>query len=95
MEYDVDEDGSKELIEPGGLPEYWTIYDMDAAAVWTDVYRFDIENCGVPNLTFDAARGGFVVKDSQENVLVRYILREGEMLRQSATAVTFRKIRVR
>ncbi|MBE6962393.1 MAG: helix-turn-helix transcriptional regulator [Ruminococcaceae bacterium] len=80
-EFDVDEDGQAELISAsGGLPLGWTIYD--GALAYTLNCMDDVI------LGFNADKGGFFADDSQGNILVRYTLRDGQMVRQPLTDIT-------
>lgn len=80
-EFDVDEDGQAELISAsGGLPLGWTIYD--GALAYTLNCMDDVI------LHFNADKGGFFADDSQGNILVRYTLRDGQMVRQPMTDFT-------
>ena len=88
VEFDVDEDGEKEIICPGGLPMFWTIYDTKPGEEGAFLYTLHSMECGVTSIQFDPAKGGFVVTDSQENVMVRYSMRGDEMVRLPMTDFT-------
>lgn len=88
VEFDVDEDGVQEIICPGGLPMYWTIYDKKPREEGAFLYTLNSMECGVTNIHFDPTKGGFVVADSQENVIVRYALQGDEMVRLPMTDFT-------
>ena len=80
-EFDVDEDGQAELISAsGGLPLGWTIYD--------DALAYTLNCMDDVILHFNADKGGFFADDSQGNILVRYTLRDGQMVRQPMTDFT-------
>ena len=86
-EFDVDEDGQTELISYSeGLPLRWTIYDSSAES--NGALSYTLDSAGDVILAFDAHRGGFFADDSQGNILVRYALRDGQMIRQPITDVT-------
>ena len=80
-EYDVDEDGVKEIVASSGSGwSSWFIYDLlpDGSCV---CYELKQSVYGVMRLTFSPEEG-FRVADDSGTVLVRYILRDGAMLRQ-------------
>lgn len=87
-EFDVDEDGDLELISDtgGGLPLRWTIYDKADGEDGAFLFTLDCMDDVI--LGFDAARGGFLADDSQGRILVRYVLRGGQMVRQPITDFT-------
>ena len=78
-EYDVDEDGVKEIVARSGMSG-WFIYDLlpDGSCV---CYELNQNAYGVIRLDFSPEEG-FRVSDDSGAVLVRYILRDGAMLRQ-------------
>ena len=84
-EFDVDEDGEKEIVSAGGLPFYWEVTDTVNGEEGAFVYTVSPKDCGVSNLRFAPEMGGFVVADSQDAVLVRYALRDGALTRQPMT----------
>ena len=67
---------------------YWTIYDKKPREEGAFLYTLNSMECGVTNIHFDPAKGGFVVADSQENVIVRYALQGDEMVRLPMTDFT-------
>ena len=75
MEYDVDEDGEKEIVCPGGIG-VWTVYDRVEGRDWADVYELRTADCGVSTLDFAPEKGGFHAADAEtgeeSTVLVRY-----------------------
>lgn len=86
-EFDVDEDGQAELISAScGLPLCWSIYDCADGEDGGFLYMLNSIEDVV--LGFDAARGGFLVDDDHGKLLVRYILRDGQMVRQPLTDIT-------
>lgn len=91
MEYDVDEDGEKEIVCPGGIG-VWTVYDSVEGQDWADVYELRTADCGVSTLDFAPEKGGFHAADAEtgeeSTVLVRYQLRDGEFLRREPTDLT-------
>ena len=91
MEYDVDEDGEKEIVCPGGIG-VWTVYDSVEGRDWADVYELRTADCGVSTLDFAPEKGGFHAADAEtgeeSTVLVRYQLRDGEFLRREPTDLT-------
>ena len=91
MEYDVDEDGEKEIVCPGGIG-VWTVYDRVEGRDWADVYELRTADCGVSTLDFAPEKGGFHAADAEtgeeSTVLVRYQLRDGEFLRREPTDLT-------
>ena len=88
VEFDVDEDGEKEIICPGGLPMFWTIYDTKPGAKGAFLYTVDSMKCGGININFDPLKGGFVVTDSQGTVMVRYSMRGDQLVRLPMTDFT-------
>ena len=91
IECDVDEDGEKEIVCPGGIG-VWTVYDRVEGQDWADVYELRTADCGVSTLDFAPEKGGFHVSDAETGdesaVLVRYQLRNGEFLRREPTDLT-------
>ena len=91
MDYDVDEDGQKEIVCPGGFG-VWTVYDRVEGQDWADVYELRTADCGVSTLDFAPEKGGFHAADAEAGeegtVLVRYQLRDGEFLRREPTDLT-------
>lgn len=91
MDYDVDEDGEKEIVCPGGIG-VWTVYDRVEGRDWADVYELRTADCGVSTLDFAPEKGGFHAADAEtgeeSTVLVRYQLRDGEFLRREPTDLT-------
>lgn len=88
VEFDVDEDGEKEIISAGGLPLYWEIIDIAEGEEGAFVYTLSPADCGVSNLQFAPEMGGYVVADSQDTVLARYVLRDGVLARLPMTDFT-------
>ena len=90
-EYDVGEDGEKEIVCPGGIG-VWTVYDTVEGQDWADVYELRTADCGVSTLDFAPEKGGFHAADAEtgeeSTVLVRYQLRDGEFLRREPTDLT-------
>lgn len=92
-EYDVDEDGEKEIVCPGGIG-VWTVYDTVEGQDWADIYEIRTADCGVSTLDFAPEKGGFFVADvnpetgEEGAVLVRYQLRDGAFLRREPTDLT-------
>lgn len=93
MDYDVDEDGQKEIVCPGGFG-VWTVYDTVEGQDWADIYEIRSETCGVSTLYFSPEKGGFFVADvnpetgEEGAVLVRYQLQDGAFLRREPTGIT-------
>ena len=91
MEYDVDEDGQRVIVCPGGIG-VWTVYDSVEGQDWADVYELRTADCGVSTLDFAPEKGGFHAADAETGeegtVLVRYQLRDGEFLRREPTDLT-------
>lgn len=91
MEYDVDEDGEKEIVCPGGIG-VWTVYDRVEGQDWADVYELRTADCGVSTLDFAPEKGGFHAAEAETGeegtVLVRYQLRDGAFLRREPTDLT-------
>ena len=85
VEFDVDEDGKKEIVSEGGLPLFWEVVDAAKDEEGAFVYTVSPTDCGVSNLGFAPEMGGFVVADSQSAILVRYVLRDGSLLRLPMT----------
>ena len=90
-EYDVDEDGEKEIVCPGGIG-VWTVYDRVEGQDWADVYELRTADCGVSTLDFAPEKGGFHAAEAETGeegtVLVRYQLRDGAFLRREPTDLT-------
>ena len=92
-EYDVDEDGEKEIVCPGGIG-VWTVYDTVEGQDWADIYEIRTADCGVSTLDFAPEKGGFFVADvnpetgEEGAVLVRYQLQDGVFLRREPTGLT-------
>ena len=92
-EYDVDEDGEREIVCPGGIG-VWTVYDTVEGQDWADIYEIRSETCGVSTLYFSPEKGGFFVADvnpetgEEGAVLVRYQLQDGAFLRREPTGIT-------
>lgn len=91
QEFDVDEDGVKEIVSLcGHNPWYCEITDTKEGEEGAFRYTLDPYKDGFANvgLGFDPDKGGFAAADSQESVLARYVLRDGEMVRQPLTDFT-------
>nr|WP_325185702.1 helix-turn-helix transcriptional regulator [uncultured Oscillibacter sp.] len=91
QEFDVDEDGELEIVSLcGHNPWYCEITDTREGEEGAFRYTLDPYNDGFANvgLGFDADKGGFVATDSQESVLARYLLGDGELVRQPLTDFT-------
>lgn len=91
LEFDVDEDGVLEIVSLcGHNPWYCEITDTKEGE--EGAFRYTLDPCsdGFANvgLGFDPEKGGFVATDSQESVLARYVLRDGELARQPLTDFT-------
>ena len=84
-EFDVDEDGEKEIVSVGGLPLYWEVIDTVKGEEGAFVYTVSPTDCGVSNLGFAPEMGGFAAADSRDTVLVRYVLRDGALARVPVT----------
>lgn len=85
MEFDVDEDGVKEIVIPIGQPARWEIYDRPDGQDWTDIYTLDSRSCTVSAIGFDPKQGGFAVGDGQGRTVVRYVLHGSVLTRRPAT----------
>lgn len=91
QEFDVDEDGELEIISiQDEIPFFAEIMDTKEGEEGAFRYTLDPYGSGFANvgLEFDPEKGGFVATDSQNAVLARYVLREGEMVRQPLTDFT-------
>ncbi len=90
VEFDVNEDGVKEIIVPDGQPTGWEIYTQYKE--WTEVYTLESQTSEEANVSFDPNEGGFIVCDETGNVVARYIYQDGnwggEMVRRPVTDVT-------
>lgn len=89
-EFDVDEDGVLEIVSIDEIPWYCKITDTREGEEGALVYTLDPAGGGFRNvgIAFAPEKGGFVVTDSQNAVLARYLLRDGEMVRQPLTDFT-------
>lgn len=86
MDVDLDEDGEKELVSQSGTVPVWDIWVKGEGAV--KQYTLYSNHCPVSRLSFQPDKGGFVVTDDQGEVLVRYLLKEGQLVRQPKTTYT-------
>ena len=85
VELDVDEDGDLEIVfDRGGA---WEIHDVRKGEEGGFLYTLDYGDGGIESLSFDPVRG-FVAMDTRQEILVRYILRDGQLVRQAVTDVT-------
>lgn len=90
QEFDVDEDGALEIVSVHGNPWSCEITDTQEGEEGAFIYTLYPYGGGFSNvgIGFDPEKGGFVVTDSQDAVMARYLLRDGEMARQPLTDFT-------
>lgn len=86
MDVDLNEDGEKEIVSQWGTVPTWTIWAQTDDIV--KQYDLSLTLCGVPYLCFQPDKGGFVVTDQKDHVLVRYLLGDGQLIRQPQTTYT-------
>lgn len=81
VEYDVDEDGQKEIVSIDAFqPSCWEITDTTEGNEGAFIYTLSTADCGIENLQFDPNMGGFVVTGTQNTVCARYILQNAAMI---------------
>lgn len=86
IEYDVDEDGQKEIVSIDGFqPSCWEITDTTEGNEGAFIYTLSAADCGIESLQFAPEMGGFVVADTQNAVCARYILQNAAMVRLPIT----------
>lgn len=87
QEADVDEDGVKEIVSVDEVPFFCEIMDTIDGEEGALVYTLDPYTDGFANvnLSFAPEKGGFVVTDSHDAVLARYVLRDSAMVRVPLT----------
>ena len=79
-EYDVDEDGQKEVITSYGLPMGWFIYDTLPNGECVS-YELNQNAYKATPISFSTEEG-FVVSDDSGAVMAHYILQDGALLRR-------------
>lgn len=86
MDVDLNDDGEREIVSQGGGVPVWEVYARSGDAFsHSTLYS---NSCGVSRLSFQPENGGFVVTDQQDQVLVRYLLGDGQLVRQPQTTYT-------
>ena len=85
VELDVDENGVLEIVFDRG--NAWEIHDVQRGQEGGFLYTLNYGAGGAEGLSFDPVRG-FVVMDARQELLARYILRDGQLVRQAMTDVT-------
>lgn len=85
MAFDVDEDGQMEIISPESYSEVIQIIDSTEDGEGGLVYSFDPQAHGNTGLRIDPEMGGFVLTDTRNAVLARYVLRDGALVRLPIT----------
>ena len=88
MEADVDEDGVLEIVEKWKNSPTWEITDTIEGEEGAFIYTLSTQSedfPGIMNLALLQEKGGFVVPDSNGEVLGRYVLRGGELVRLPLT----------
>lgn len=88
LEADVDEDGELEIVSVmDEIPFYAKIADMEEGKEGAMVYTLDPygESFANVGLSFAPEKGGFVVTDSHDAVLARYVLRDRGLSRVPLT----------
>lgn len=90
LEADVDEDGEKEIVSVDEVPLFCQIIDTAKDQEGAFAYTLDPYSDGFSDmgLTFAPEKGGFVMTDSKDAVLARYVLRDGAMVRVPVTDFT-------
>lgn len=87
LEADVDEDGELEIVSVDEIPCFAEITDTKEGQEGSMVYTLDPYTGGFANvgLSFAREKGGFVVTDSHNAVLARYVLRNHGLQRVPLT----------
>lgn len=87
VEFDVDEDGVLEIISVDEIPLFCEIVDTEAGQEGAFRYMLNPSGDGLSNvrLSFAPEKGGFVVTDSHDAVLTRYLLRDRVLARSAVT----------
>lgn len=86
MDVDLNDDGEREIVSQGGGVPVWEVYARSGDAFsHSTLYS---NSCGVSRLSFQPENGGFVVTDQQDQVLVRYLLADDQLVRQPQTTYT-------
>ena len=87
VEFDIDEDGVLEILSVDEIPFFCEILDTEEGQEGGFRYRMDTSDSDFfrLNLTLAPEKGGFVVTDSHDAVLTRYLLQDRALARTPVT----------